>query len=292
MDCHYKTVRLMLFGLSFLSGFFSIKASAEQQSLVFAIHPYLNATSLIERFTPLIDYLAKKTNTRIEIHVASSYQKHIDAILSGEVDIAFMGPALYLKLMHMNKDIIALGRLGYADRNTFRGAIIVHQDSTMTSLAELANKRFAFGDPNSTLSSLVPKSLLASAGVNLSDLSKFAYLGNHHNVALAVLMGKYDAGGIKDEVYYKYKLRGLKVLQWTPYIPTHIFIAKPQIGKEKVKQLQQILLTIHKETSGLTILNKIKKGVTRIIPAHFSEYAELEDIILPYFTISTEKVVE
>ena len=203
-----------------------------------------------------------------------------------------MGPALYLKLMYMNKDIIALGRLGYADRNTFRGAIVVHQDSTIASLAELANKRFAFGDPNSTLSSLVPKSLLASAGVNLSDLSKFTYLGNHRNVALAVLMGKYDAGGIKDEVYYKYKVRGLKVLQWTPYIPTHIFIANPQIGKEKVKQLQQILLMIHKETSGLTILNKIKTGVTRIIPAHFSEYAELENIILSYPAISKEKVVE
>jgi len=287
---NHKGVRLILFSLLFLPSLFSINAYAEQQRLVFGIHPYLNATSLIERFTPLVDYLAKKTNTRIDIRVAGSYQKHLDAIAAGEVDIAYMGPALYLKLVRLHKDIVALGRLGYANRNTFRGAIVVRQDSTITSLAELANKRFAFGDPNSTLSSLVPKSLLLSAGVGLSELKKYAYLNNHHNVALAVLMGKYDAGGIKEEVYYQYKDRGLKVLQWTPYIPTHIFIANSTIGHEKVKQLQQSLLIIHKETNGLNILNNIKKGTTAIIPAHFAEYAELDTIIFPHSAKSEETV--
>lgn len=274
--------------LLLLSCFSSVQAHDEDKVLIFGVHPYLNATNLIERFTPLIEYLSKQMDSHIHIRVGSSYQNHIDAIASGEVDFAYMGPASYIKLTEQKNNIIPLGRLGYADRNSFRGAIIVRQDSSITSLKELRGKRFAFGDPDSTLSCLVPQKLLANAGVKTDDLATYTHLKNHNNVALAVLMGKYDAGGVKDEIFLEYKARGLKILQWTPYIPTHIFVANPAMGKEKINQLQQLLLTVHQQPDGKKILSRIKKGITRIIPAHIEEYAELQKIISPQNTAEPE----
>ncbi|MCU7940319.1 MAG: phosphate/phosphite/phosphonate ABC transporter substrate-binding protein [gamma proteobacterium symbiont of Bathyaustriella thionipta] len=250
-----------------------------QKKLIFGIHPYLNATNLIERFTPLVDYLSEKMDMSIHIRVGSSYQNHMDAVAMGEVDFAYLGPALYIKLTEQNNTLIPLGRLAYSQRNSFRGAIIVRQDSSISSLSDLRGKNFAFGDPNSTLGCLVPQRLLLNAAVKKDDLAGFSHLKNHNNVALAVLMGKYAAGGVKAEVFHEYKKRGLKVLQWTPYIPTHIFVANATMHKEKIEQMQQLLLTLHEQPEGVNILNKIKKGTTHLIPAHVDEYAELRQLI-------------
>ena len=157
----------------------------------------------------------------------------------------------------------------------------MRSDSKLKSLRELGGKHFAFGDKNSTLSSLLPLRLLNDAGINLSDLAGFTYLKNHHNVALSVLLGKHDAGGVKEEVFREYESRGLKAVQWTADIPTHIFVARPGLAQEKVEQLSKLLQNIHQQPEGISILQKIKKGTTAIIPAQVEEYAELRQLISP-----------
>ncbi|HEA26075.1 MAG TPA: phosphate/phosphite/phosphonate ABC transporter substrate-binding protein [Ectothiorhodospiraceae bacterium] len=250
-----------------------------ESALVFGIHPYLPATKLVERFTPLSEYISSQIGRHVNIRVATSYQDHINAISQGEVDFAYMGPASYIKLTELNDNASLLGRLNFSGKDTFRGAIIVRSDSSITSLSQLSGKRFAFGDPNSTLSSLIPKRLLADSGVGLSDLSKYSHLKNHHNVALAVLLGKYDAGGVKEEVYKEYKSRGLKVLKWSPKIPTHPFVSSPKMTPKNIAELRQILYKLHLQPNGLEILQKIKKGTTSIVPANIRDYAGLRDLI-------------
>jgi hypothetical protein len=46
--------------------------------------------------------------------------------------------------------------------------IIARNDSNIRTLADLAGKRFAFGDPNSTMSHFVPRTVLAGAGLSVS----------------------------------------------------------------------------------------------------------------------------
>ncbi len=145
-------------------------ALGHESALVFGIHPYLHATTLVERFTPLAEYISSETGRHVHIRVATNYQEHIDAISQEEVDFAYMGPASYIKLTASNDNNSLLGRLNFSGKDTFRGAIVIRSNSTITSLSQLSGKRFAFGDINSTLSSLVPQRLLAEAGVNLSDL--------------------------------------------------------------------------------------------------------------------------
>lgn len=260
---------------------FSSSSLAASKPLIFGVHPYLNPAVLIDRFQPLMNYLQEGLQQNIQIRVGTSYADHIQAFSNGEIDFAYFGPAGFITLASQNIKYLPLGRLSFSGVDTFRGAIIVRQDSKLESLQELAGKRFAFGDPNSTLSNLVPKKMLHDAGVNLQDLGGYSNLKNHHNVALAVLLGKYDAGGVKSEVYEEYRQRGLKVLQWMPDIPTHIFVASPKLSAEKTGQLMQLLQTLHKSNQATQILSRIKKGTTEIIPANTSEYQALRDLIYP-----------
>lgn len=272
-----KMLRIITFFLLFSIS--PVMADHAKRELIFGVHPYLHATTLVERFTPLTKYLGKKMGYKIHIRVASSYQDHNDAISQGNVDFAFLGPASYVKLTQFKNNYSLLGRLSFAGKNTFRGVIIARTDNHFSSLEQLRGKQFAFGDPNSTLSTRVPQQILAEAGIGLGDLKIYSHLKNHHNVALAVLMGKYDAGAVKEEVFHEYESRGLKALKWTPAIPSHPFVATSKMTHEQINQLQNLLQNLHLQPKANNILQKVKKGTIAIIPAHIDEYAELRKLL-------------
>lgn len=89
-------------------------ADHQNKGLTFGVHPYLHATTLVERFTPLIEYLSNQTGYHIHIRVATSYQDHIDAIQNDKVDFAYIGPASYIKLTEDNNDYPLLGRRSFS----------------------------------------------------------------------------------------------------------------------------------------------------------------------------------
>ncbi|MCU7834578.1 MAG: phosphate/phosphite/phosphonate ABC transporter substrate-binding protein [gamma proteobacterium symbiont of Taylorina sp.] len=256
-----------------------VHAEEQKTELVFGIHPYLPATILLERFTPLIEYLEQQTGYEIHIRVSSSYKAHVENIDHGVLDFAYLGPAVYLQLREGNNEFPLLGRLNFARKNTYRGAIIIHQNSPYQSLKDLKGRRFAFADPNSTLGTKVPQRLLLDAGLELSEFKYHSHLKNHHDVALAVLMGKYDVGAIKEEVLQLYQSRGLKVLQWSPEIPSHLFVASRNMNKMQVSEFRKLLLEVHLSPGAENILNNIKKGCVAIIPAQADEYEALRQLI-------------
>jgi len=274
-----KIVILFYASLSILLSMSLVLAENKNKELIFGVHPYLHATTLVERFTPLTEYLGKQMGYKIHIRVATTYQDHIDAIGQGNVDFAFMGPASFVKLTQAINNYSLLGRLSFSGKSTFRGVIFSRKDSPYSLLKQLNGKNFAFGDPNSTLSTRVPQRILANAGITLKDLNNFSHLKNHHNVALAVLMGKYDAGAIKEEVYREYESRGLKALKWTLDIPSHPFVASPKMNALQIKELQDLLHNLHLQPNADNILHKVKKGTIAIIPAHINEYDGLRKLI-------------
>jgi phosphonate transport system substrate-binding protein len=273
----------ILKGLIFFTLFFSasVAAQSDSKALVFGVHPYLHSTLLIERFTPLVNNLSAAMGREIKIRVGTSYQEHIDAFKNGQVDFAYFGPASFVQLTSNGKHYRPLGRLSFSGYNTFHGAIVVRKDSDIKTVAELAGKSFAFGDPNSTLSNLVPRHMLLDAGVDLKDLSSYATLKNHENVALAVLLGKYDAGGVKNEVFEEYESRGLRILQLTPEVPTHLFVAGNNLPEDLVQDISRLMQSLKGSTQGQEILQQIKKGTTEIIPAQTSEYEALRKLLSP-----------
>ncbi len=280
---HLNDIIKNLYRVLLLLAFSTCSQAAENsdRQLIFGVHPYLHPSILVERFTPLTEYLGKQLDKKILIRVGKNYHDHIEAIEQGKVDFAFMGPSLFIKLTQQNDQFKALGRLSFSGRNSFRGAIIARQNSSLQSLTDLKGKRFAFGDPESTLSSLLPIRMLNDAGIQLDDLSTYSNLKNHHNVALAVLLGKYDAGGVKEEIFNEYKSRGLKVLQWSIDIPTHLFVAREGLPDKEINALKKLLQNLHNHPEANNILQNIKKGTTAIIPAKLEEYAELRKLISP-----------
>ncbi len=262
--------------LSLIAGIQFNPAIAEPAPLIIGIHPYLPASEINNRFQPLADYIGKQMNTQVTIRVGSDYDDHVRAVGSGLVDIAFMGPSLYVKLVDSyDSQWPLLARLEVDGKPELYGAIVVRQDSPLQTLADLKGHDFAFGDPNSTMSHIVPQGMLQEAGVPLSALRSFKFLGAHKNVALGVLAGDYDAGAVKMEILKEYAHRGLRLLARSPAVSEHVMLARQDMPAKQIDQLRQILLNLKNTPEGKHVMSSIHTGMTGFAPVVDADYNSL-----------------
>ena len=259
------------------------------ETLTFGIHPYKSPQKLIKIYQPLANIIEKTIKRPVKIVIAKDYSTHIDNIGKDKIDFAYLGPASYVKMVEKFGQKRILARQAINSKPTFQGKIIARTRGTISSLTDLKNKRFAFGDPNSTMSHLVPRFMLIEKNITAKTLENFDFLGSHDNVALSVLSGDYHAGAVKEAVFHKYESRGIKAIATTPALSEHLFVAGNHLSDNLVSQLKQTLLKLNKTTNGKKAMKSIKKTMTSMMPATDSDYNNLRTILN---TLKENKVIK
>lgn len=254
-------------------------ASPAHADLVLGMHPFKPATRLVEAFTPLTQYLSARLGEPVRLHIARDYQEHIDATAIGRYDFAYMGPSLYVQLRSLHGARPLLARQQIGNSPVFRGKIFVRADSPVKRLDELAGKRFAFSDPRSTMGHLVPRHMLWQAGVRVEQFAAHKFVGDHLNIALGVLAGEFDAGAVKEDVYYQYEKRGLRALATSAPISDHVFVASHRMKPAQVQQLRALLLGMHQDAEGRAALHAITAGISALVPVEDSDYDSLRAVM-------------
>lgn len=247
---------------------------AGDQRLTMLIHPFLTAPELHKKFTPLAHYLSKETGRTVEVKISKSFQKHVDSVGKDEMDFAYMGSNTYVEMTKIYDKKPLLACLEINGKPFFYGAIITKADSPIQTLSELAGKRFAFVDHESTMGHYVPSFMLQEAGISKAELAQSDFLGSHTNVALAVLNGYYVAGAVKDETFEAYQGRGLKMLAKTPPIQEHLFVASSQLPEPLIIKLREALLNLHDPQ----VLTAIQPTITGMSPVKDTDYDSLRQI--------------
>jgi phosphonate transport system substrate-binding protein len=253
--------------------------SVSAADIILGVHPYLDAKSIIERFQPLADHLSSKLGIAVEVRVGKDYESHIQAIGSNAIDIAFLGPASYVKMVELYGDKPILARLEANGKPTFSGHIITGPDSHITELKGLHNKLFAFGDKNSTMSRLVPQAMLQQQGINLGDLAGYRFYKGHKNVAMAVMSGDADAGAVKEEIFLQFEKLGMRSLEKTPEISEHLFVSRSNLEPALLNRIKSILLDLNRPDDTIRILKPIKKNLSGLVPATPEDYDSLRRLM-------------
>jgi len=257
----------------------SVANADENRPLIIGVHPYLPAVELTKRFTPLINYLSNKTAIPIKLNVSKNYEAHIENIGNNIVDIAYLGPSSYVELVSKHGQYPLLARLEVNGKPFFNGYIVAKQGSGIIEIKQLKGRKFAFGSPRSTMSYRVPRFLLRESGVKLTSLSDYKFLGNHRNVALSVLLGEFDAGAVKEEIYFKFRKKGLTKIALSPPISEHLFVARKNLSPIKIKAIQEAMFGMSRSVHGLNVLKTIKKTVTGLVPVKDENYNNLREIM-------------
>jgi phosphonate transport system substrate-binding protein len=129
------------------------------------------------------------------------------------------------------------------------------------------------------MSHLVPRFMLWKAGVSTDDLADYRFLGSHTNVALGVLAGDFDAGAVKEEVFYQYEQQGLRALATTPPFSEHLFVARSTLPPRTLAILREALFRIKDTPEGQIILAGIKNRLTGMVPVQDSDYDNLREVL-------------
>ncbi len=256
------------------------KVAHAEDEIVLAVHPYLPHEELIKKFTPVANYLGSQIGKTIKVRIGSNYDEHIQYIGQNKVDIAYMGPAPYINMVKEFGNKPVLARLEIKGRPWFQGNIITRKDSEITTLDDLKGKRIAFGDPNSTMSYIVPHYMLHKAGVFTDSPSNHQFLYSHNNVALGVLSGDFAAGAVKPSVFKKFEAKGLRTIVKTPKISEHLFVTRDNCPTELIEKLRFAMLNISNSEEGMSALRAIKENITGLVNADDSDYENLRKIIL------------
>lgn len=271
-----KICRFVLFVFCILSPAGSAHAA---ESLTLWIHPYLPATELIDRFSPLAKYLSEKLGRPVSIRIQQSYQDHLDFVGRDQADLAYLGPVSYLRITEQYGPKPLLAKLEVNGAPFFHGMIITRVDSGIHALSDLAGKSFAFGDPDSTMAHIVPRAMLHNAGISVETLGKHDFLASHHNVALGVLGGYFDAGAVKEEVYHEFEKKGLVMVAQSPPIPEHLFVARASLPRELVEEIRLLLVNIGQSPDKTAILLSIKADITNLLPVKDQDYDSLRRLV-------------
>lgn len=255
------------------------QARADDTPLTLGVHPFMPAAQLIESFTPLANYLAARIGRPVVVKIAKDYEQHIDLTGRDALDIAYLGPVSYVQMKERYgaKRLLARQRIG--DSPTFHGKIFVRADSPIKTLADLRDKRIALGDPNSTMGNIVPRAMLLQAGLSADQLTHAGSIKDHVNVVLGVLAGDYDAGAVKEDVFFAQEKRGLRAIATSPPISDHLFVASNKLDVKTVAAARAALLALAELSDNAKIMQPIASGMTGFVPVSDPDYDSLRVIL-------------
>jgi len=218
-----------------------------------------NSEILQQKLSPFVAYLEAKTGLKVQLSAGHDYQDAIDKISEESFDIAFLGPVPYIKAKEKNPALEIVATLNNAHSEDFESVIFVKEGSPVTSLQELKGKTFAFGSKESTLSYYVPMYLLKQENVDTA-LKRFDFLGRHDRVAQYVIMGKYDAGSIKNSVARKYAPY-IRVIKRSKQYENFLFVASSHLDKTLFEKIRHAILSL-KDTTILQGFDNKASGFT------------------------------
>lgn len=250
----------------------ALAAEQEPFTLSFGVVPQQSASKLARLWTPIFEYLSKKSGYRLRFKTAKNIPIFEQRLLQGEYDLAYMNPYHYT-IFHNKPGYLAVAK---AKDKRIKGIVVVRKDSAYTSLKDFNDQALAFPSPAAFAASILPRSEFQRQGISINP----KYVASHDSVYRNVASDRFPAGGgvlrtfknASPEVREK-----LRVLWTSNGFTPHAIAAHPRVPAEAVQRIQQAMLNMDKNPEGKALLATIKlKGLESAENADWDDVRELD----------------
>ncbi|MFQ5797050.1 MAG: phosphate/phosphite/phosphonate ABC transporter substrate-binding protein, partial [Candidatus Bipolaricaulia bacterium] len=249
--------------------------AADPEEITFALVQDERMTVLSKRWESTLEYLSRKIGKKINFYATTSYASVVEAMMGGFVDVAKLGPKIYLVAAEKSKkSIVPIVNFARApDRITdhpcgcYYGVLITKKGSGLTSIASLKGRVLALVDPGSTSGNAVPRALFPGeiGGATLEEyFGKIFYSGSHDASAVAVAEGRADAAFVASSNLSNTIVRGLvkkgdfNFLWRSPQIPIdNISVNTRTLSQGLIKRIQETFLAMHQDEEGTAALKEL-----------------------------------
>jgi len=252
--------------------------SQSQQTIKIGLIPELNLFEQKKRYKPIVEYLSKKTDIKIELKILSGYGNIIDNFNTLGLDGAFLG-SFTGALAYEKLDIEALARPEFTDgASTYYGLIFVRKDSGIKNAADMRGKRFAFVDKATTAGWLLPMYYFKTHGIDdhRSFLKETYFTGTHEGAIYDVLEKAADIGAAKNTVFYRLAATDpritdeLTLLARSPRVPASGLCFRSNLDGLVKKEIKETLLNMYRDEEGKEVLKHF--GAVRFIETAERDY--------------------
>lgn len=237
----------------------------------FGVVPQQSAAELARAWIPLLNVLSEATGFGLRFTTAPSIPIFEQRLAAGEYDFAYMNPYHYT-VFSQKPGYRALAR---EKDHRLRGIVVVHRDSPLRKLSDLAQREIAYPAPASFAATVLVRAELERQGIATTP----RFVGSHESVYLNVARGLHAAGGgiprtlqgMEPEVRHQ-----LRVLASTREYTPHAFAAHPRVPAAAVELLAGALQAADGTPRGKAALAGV--GMAAIVPAQDSDWADVRSL--------------
>lgn len=242
-------------------------------SIAFAPLPMENRETIVKQVAPMMSFLKDKTGFDFHFEYSDSYAELLRKFQQGVIDLAYLGPLPYVTLKEMAPQAHPLVFFNEASGEPLYTCSIVALGDSDIDLGQARNMKVALTQPLSTCGFLSTNGLLRKAGSSLAE-NWYRYLNKHDEVALAVVRGDFDFGGVKTAIGKKYKHLGLVSLAETDPMPSFALVANSRtLAPDVMEAIGNALLRLDAQGADKDMMadwgSNVRNGV---VPAADSYY--------------------
>jgi phosphonate transport system substrate-binding protein len=192
------TRRLLL--AAFAAASFAAPALAQDwkakfPELTFAVIPDENASGVIDRFTPFVEYLTREVGVPVKLRIANDYAAVIEGQRAGNIHIGLYGPAAYARARMTGVQIEPFAIQTNLDGTKgYHSVLWVKKDSPFQKIEDLKGKNLCLVDPNSASGNNVPRFALSKMNIVPEQFfGRVVFSGSHENAVIGLSQGTCDA---------------------------------------------------------------------------------------------------
>jgi phosphonate transport system substrate-binding protein len=238
--------------------------SAYRHDIRIAIAPIVSPEKSMEMYAPFINYVGKRLERKPVALYRQTYSETNDLIRYRQCDIAIVCTYPFIKgERDFGLQVVAIPQIN--GEIAYQSVILVPAASPAKTLFDLRGKRFASADIISTTGWLFPAMLLMDAGENPNRFfGEHIITGSHDRSLQAVLDGFVDGAAVHGLVYSQIvaedpsTLKKVRVLAKSMPFGIPPVVAHPNLDPELKKQILSVLLSMHEDSEGKSILEKLR----------------------------------
>lgn len=213
--------------------------------LTLGLIPAEDSQSMLTSSKQVIDGLQRQLGMQVKPFIATDYNGVIEALRSGKLDVAYLGPFSYVLATSVaNVEAFSVAETRKTGKSAYKSLIVVRKDSGLENLGQLKGRTMAFVDPSSASGHLFPNAGLQKDGINPAKyFSRVIFSGSHDAGILAVANKKVDAAAVADRILASAIAKGvvkqseLHVVWSSPDIPESPMVWRKDLDPELKKRI-------------------------------------------------------
>jgi phosphonate transport system substrate-binding protein len=240
---------------------------------LFGVHPLHNPQHLYKVFGPLTDYLSEQiSGVHFKLEASRNYAAYDAKLYARRFHFSLPNP--FQTINAVDKGYRVFAKMG--DDENFRGIILVRKDSGIRQVTDLKGRAVSYPAPTALAATMMPQYYLQTHGVDVMRELDNRYVGSQASSVMNVYLKQTAAAATwpppwqalaKQRPELKQELQ---VIWQTEPLINNGLVVLPDVPREIVQQVRELLVNLHTHERGREILKPME--LSRFEPASNASY--------------------